>query len=222
MTPQGQAQQFTLDLPGGGKLYLQSLDEVELLEAQKDAYEKDYTFDKLNDRVLFGSLLTQQLALYRGQQTISGMEPEFDAKERPTGFMIRRTPPPKPAEMKAAQDAINSATGEIMKLEKALGIDKKTRESGGQHTLIAYLTTLKRAANEFGIQVNERTKAYEAFAMEGRTKLRILFNADAEDRQYHGITEKGVLTWFRDELARLEQIDKDFAKQKGELWRGKL
>lgn len=216
------AQNFTLDLPGGGRLHLQSLEELDLLSTQKKHYESEYTFDKLNDRVLLGTLLTQQLALYRSQQVLSGMEPEFDKNDKPTGQMVRRTPPPKAAEMKAAQDSINTASEQIMKLERTLGIDKKTRESSGVHTLQNYLTTLKRAANQFGIHINERTKAYEAVAMEARTKLRILNNADAEDRQYHGITEKSVLQWLQDELDRLEDIDKKFSKTKGDLWRGKL
>lgn len=214
--------QFVLDLPGGGKLHLQALEELELLSTQKKHYEKEYQFDKLNDRVLLGTLLTQQLALYRAQQVLSGMEPEFDAKGKPTGGMKLRDPKPSHSEMKAAQESINTASDQIMKLEKTLGIDKKTRESGGQHTVERYLTTLKRAANEMGVHINERTKAYESFMMELRTKLRILNNADAEDRNYHGISEKTVLQWCGDELVKLEDIDKEFARTKGELWRGRL
>lgn len=216
------SQNFTLPLPGGGNLHLQSLEEVDLLTTQKKSYENEYTFDKLNDRVLLGTLLTQQLALYRSQQTLSGMVAEFDMNDRPTGKMIRANPPPKPAELKNAQESINTATDQIMKLEKSLGIDKKTRESGGQHTVQNYLLALKKAAQKMGIHINERTKAYEAFAMELRTKLRILHNADAEDRQYHGITEKTVLSWAQDQLDELEDIDKKFAQTHGELWRGKL
>lgn len=218
---QGQAQQFVLALPGGGKLHLQSLEEVELLEAQRQDYLKDYDFDKLNDRVMLGSLLTQQLTLYRSQQALSGMEPEFDQKGRPTGFYIQKKGV-KPAEINAAQKAITEATGQIMAVEKALGIDKKTRESSGAQTLQTYLVALKRASHEFGIAINERTKAYEAFVMELRTKLRLLQNADVEDRGYHGITERSVLEWAVDELAQLEETDKRFAKQRGELWRGRL
>jgi hypothetical protein len=82
--------------------------------------------------------------------------------------------------------------------------------------------TLKLAANAYGVHISKRTKEYEAFAMALRTKLRILANADAEDKAYEEISEEKVLEWARQQLAHLEQVDKDFANEKGKLVVGKL
>lgn len=215
----GTVGQLELKLPAGGSLHLQTLDEIDLLNEQKKRYEDDYDFDKMNDKVLLGILLTQQLSLFRNQQTISGMEPEI-VNSKPTGNYIPRTM--KPAEISGAQSNITKASEQIMSLEKALGIDKKTRDASGAETLANYLVVLKRAGVAMGIHVNERLKKYEGFVSELRVKTRLLKNADAEDRAYHGISEKNVMEWIIDQLGELEQADKDFASQKGKLWRGKL
>jgi hypothetical protein len=50
----------------------------------------------------------------------------------------------------------------------------------------------------------------------------MLFHSDAEDRRYHNINPKTVLEWAQHELVKLEQVDKDFARDKGKLYTGKL
>lgn len=81
---------------------------------------------------------------------------------------------------------------------------------------------MKLAANQYGIHISKRLKEYEKFNMALRTKLRILANADAEDKAYEEISEEKVLEWARQQLAHLEQVDKEFAKEKGALVVGKL
>lgn len=218
--PKPPPQTFEFELPSGGLLHLQTMEEVDLLQASHDRLEAEYAFEKLNDKMLFSSLLTQQLIAVRSQQKISGMVPEFDAQGKPLGtYKYVRL---KPAEEQAAHKALTTATEQMQAIEKQLGIDKKTRDAGNTESVQSYLIRVKRAATAFGIRINERTKEYEAFAMELRKLLRMLDNLDAEDKQHEGISKDSVLKFARDGLARLEQVDKDFAKQKGHLWRGKL
>ena len=106
--------------------------------------------------------------------------------------------------------------------EKALAIDKVTREAGGQQTVAGYIQMLKRAAHERGVHISKRVLAYENFVMELRMRLRIMENADAEDRAYHDITPEKILDWARDKLAELEQVDRDFGREKGRVFVGKL
>ncbi len=189
-------------------------------EKAEENYRRDYALDKANDLVLLGAILTQQLALFRAQQEVNGMKPDFDQEGLPTGKYKRVAL--KPVELKAAQDVVIRASKEIRELETTLGIDKKTRDAGGKETTADYLAELKRAAGQLGIHISKRLLAYEAFAMELRTKLRILANADEEDKQYEGVSEEKVLEWARTELAKLEEIDKEFAKEKGKVFVGRL
>jgi hypothetical protein len=189
-------------------------------EKAEEHYRRDYALDKANDLVLLGAILTQQLALFRAQQEVNGMKPDFDAQGLPQGTYSRTAL--KPAEMKAAQDVVMRASKEIRELEQTLGIDKKTRDAGGKQTTADYIAELKRAGLEFGIHISKRVIAYEAFAMELRTKLRILANADQEDKEYEDVSEEKILEWARNELAKLEEIDKEFAQEKGKVFVGRL
>lgn len=218
--PEPTRPKYEVDLPAGGKLVLLSAEEVDMWNEGVKHYKADYGLMKTNDLMMLGALLTQQLALFRAQQRINGMVPKLDAANVPTGEYEMVTL--KPSELNAAQETVRKASAEIRNIEQSLGIDKKTREQGGTQTVQQYVTTLKLAANTYGVHIAKRTREYEKFAMALRTKLRILRNADAEDKAYEGISEEKVLEWCHQQLAHLEKVDKEFAKEKGSLVVGKL
>jgi hypothetical protein len=191
--------QFEVELPGGGTLELKDADEVQLWNTTGDKYVRDYAITKQNDLVLLGAILSQNLAMYRAQRDLID-----------------------PKKAGPAQNIIIKAASEIRELEKALGIDKKTREQGGQHTVANYLTLLKKAAHEKGIHIAERTEAFEDFAMELRWRIRLLRNGDEEDRRYHGVSEREICDWAEQKLAELEEVDKKWAHQKGRVFVGRI
>jgi hypothetical protein len=195
--------EFTVELPGGGTLKLDDAEEVDLWNTATERYLDDYSISKQNDRVLLGAVLSQQLAMFRAQRRLT----EPDKKLRAT-----------------ARKDIAEAAAEIRDLEKSLGIDKKTREAGGQHTVVQYFTDLKKAAHAKGIHVSERVRAYEAFAMEMRWMIRLLRNGDAEDRQHHPetVTEKSIVAYAERVLAELEEKDKQWARDKGAIVLGRI
>jgi hypothetical protein len=211
---------FTVDLPAGGKLQLHSVDEVELWEQSAARYVKDYALRQQNDLLSLGAILSQVLAQFRAQQRMNGMTIERDGNGSPTGRYLQKEPSIQ--EMSAAQSTITKAQEEIREIEKSLGIDKKTREAGGQHTVANYVMTVKEAAREYGIHLSRRLLAYEKFTMELRWKLRVLRQADAEDRNYHNLTDATLISWAEDELARLEEVDKKYAREKGRIFVGRL
>lgn len=190
---------YRVELPAGGSLDLNNADEVALWVESSKRFIEDYSISKANDLVLLGALLTQGIHMYRAQRDMS------DAKKA-----------------SSAQNVIIKAAGEIRELEKALGIDKKTREQGGQHTVGNYVTTLKLAAHEKGVHISKRVLAYEEFAMGLRWRVRLLRNGDPEDRQYHAITEKTIISWAETELAGLEEIDKKYSREKGKVFVGRV
>lgn len=218
--PDPQQQLLEVELPAGGRLHMQTAEEVELWEISSERFKDDYALEKTNDLVLVGALLSQQVTLYRAQQRLSGMEPEFDASGVATGRYVKSKL--KPADEAAAQATITKASAEIRELEKSLGIDKKTREAGGTQSVGNYIQTLKLKAHAMGVHIANRLKEYERVMMEARWKLRLLENGDPEDRAYHNLTEESFLKWLREEIDGLEQTDRQFAHEKGKVFIGKI
>lgn len=211
---------YEVNRPGGGKLILVSQDEVEVWEELRDKYIRDYALTKANDLALLGTILSQHLVIFRAEQRLNGMEPELDHGGVPTGRYKHQ--PPKDSDITSAHKAINSASKEIRELESSLGVDKKTREAGGQHTVTDYVTRLKKAAHQMGVHISKRTLAYEEFNMELKWKIRLWENGDEEDRQYHDLTPEKILEWAGRELAKLEEVDKKYANEKGKVFIGQL
>lgn len=191
---------FTVELPAGGRLELKTAEEVTLWEQSKRSYTDDYGIHKHGDLVLVGAILTQHLYMYRAQLDLT------DPKKAPK-----------------AQGEITKTAAEIRELEKALGIDKKTREQGGQHTTADYLANLKKAAHLKGIEISERVKEYERVLMEASWKIRLLRNGDAEDRAHHGVSsEKEIVAWLEREIEEIEKKRQKWAAEKGAIFVGKL
>jgi len=209
------------DLPAGGHLFLRSADELEYFESVRDSYIADYNLVKTNDLALLSSLLSQQLEVYRAQQLMNGMEPVLDSDQVPTGeYALVEV---KDATKNAAQQRLIKATQEVREIEKALGIDKKTRESGGQYSIEEYIATLKKAGRQYGVHISRRFKMHEAFVNGLRWRVRLFRNGDREDRQYHGVeTLEKVVEWAEGEMKKIEGADKRFAKEKGAMVIGQL
>jgi hypothetical protein len=190
---------YEVELPGGGKLPVRDEHEVVMWNTTMRRYISDYNLTKANDLVLLGAILSQILSMYRAQRDLSD-----------------------PKKAANAQVLITKATQEIRAGEKALGVDKVSREKGGAHTIADYVGNLKKAAYEKGIHISERVTEYERVMMEARWKIRLLRNGDVEDRAYHSISERSIIDWLESELAVLEQKDKKWAREKGAIFVGKL
>jgi hypothetical protein len=217
---QGLEQALHVDLPQGGQLILKTQEEVDMWDRTAAAYIKEYKLSKTNDLILLGAILSQNLTMFRAQLRLNGMVAEKDAAGVPTGRYKEEEVDAKT--LGASQGAITKASEEIRALEKALGIDKKTREAGGAYNIADYITTLKKAGHEMGIHVSGRLKFFEETMMEARWKIRLLRNGDPEDRQHHNVSEDKIIDWLEGKLAEAEQIDIDYAKTKGHLYLGKL
>lgn len=211
---------FEVEAPAGGKLILRSLEEVTLYSEMADAYRKDYRLVRQSELVLLGSILSQALTLHRAQQDMSGVKATFDAAGVPTGEYEHHAL--KGAERAALQKVMSDATKEIRDTEKALGIDKKSRDAGNQESVAAYISTLKRAAHRMGVHIHARVHMYEEFNMGLKWRLRLLKNGDEEDKKYHDISPEKICTWAENELREIEDFDKKFAKSQSKIFGGKL
>lgn len=212
---EGAGPRFEVDLPSGGRIELRSADEQELWNESAERYQEEYVLNKHNDLILLGAILQQQVLMFRAQRALNAVhvtDMDMDAEEREEAE----------ARTVALTKAMNQAANEITRLERALGIDKATRESGGSHTVEDRIRTLKRAAHERGIHIVQRTLEFERFVNDLSWRVRMLNNADAEDQAYHDLSPEKLVAWLTPELERLAQIDKDFARDKGKLYAGKL
>lgn len=208
-----------VEAPGGGEVLLRSEAEVSLYEEMSAAYQNDYRLVRQSEKVLLGSILSQALILFRAQTEMTGVKATTDNNGVPNGYEEVKL---SSTERTALQKTISEATKEIREIEKALGIDKKTRDSGGQENVSTYLTTLKRAGHRMGVHIHRRVKLYEEFAMELRWRLRLLRNGDDEDKKYHDISPEKICAWSENKLAEIEEFDKLFAKSQSKLFGGKL
>lgn len=212
---------LAVELPGGGgKLPLQSAEEVDRWMTLRTAYEDQYDLKKINDQTNLGMVLVQQINLYRAQLALSGRVPEVDEDGLPTGRMQQRVL--KPAEARQYQEAIRDAAKEIRDIEKTMGIDKASREKSGEDNTRAWLIRMKARAHRYGLHVSTRVTKYEEFVMELRWRLRLNEVGDAEDKAYEGCSDAGIIQWARTQLAELEEVDKKFAQEEGALVLGQL
>lgn len=211
---------FEVEMPGGGRMTLQTIAEVEVFEDAREAYLRDFQISHHSDKLAIGSLLLMHLEIFRNQQRLNGMEPELGPNDVPTGryvaTQVNRT------EKQAVLSVLLKMQAEIRDAEKALGVDKKTRDSGGQYDTKAYVAALRDGAGEWGLHLSRRYMAYDAFARALRVRLRMLDTLDPEDLQHENITEATILSYCRASLTKLEEADKKFAHEKGRLIVGKV
>lgn len=191
---------FRVKLPGAGEMDLANADEVLMWNDTRDRYIKDYGLSKGNDLIQLGAILTHTLILYRAQRDLASAKNSASNAEQ-----------------------IEKAAKAIRDAERSLGLDKATREKGGQQTVADYITRLKKAGFQYGVHISERVTEYERVAMEARWRIRLLRNGETEDKAYHGVqTDKQIVNWLEKELAGLEQKDREWAREKGALFVGKL
>lgn len=207
---------YLVELPGGGaNLPLRSTEEVERWTTLESAYRDQYDLRKINDLTNLGTLLVQQINLYRAQMGLSGRVPVIDEDGLPTGAYEQRVL--RANEVRSFQDQITGASKEIREIERTMGIDKKSRDQAGDASLQGWLVQMKARAHRYGLHVSKRVHAYEEFVMELRWRLRLNEIGDTEDKHYEECSDEGVLRWTRERLAELEQADRKFAQEEGAL-----
>lgn len=212
---------YRVDLPGGGTFPGQSPDEVDLAEEVTRSYVKEFNITKGSDLQKVADIVVQRILIHRAHQEMSGLQPVFDVRGRPTGE-LKRVDRPKPNQMSQLQKTVGEAQREIRAIDKSLGVDKATREQGGGESTQDYLRRTKEAGHTYAVHLHESAKACLKLSKECSWRLRLLAGEDEEDRGHHGLTEESFCEWLRGEVAKLEEADKRWAKDKYALFVGKL
>jgi hypothetical protein len=205
-----------VEMPGGGGgITLQSDEEVDRWQMLEAAYRDQYDLRKVNDLTNLGTLLVQHMSLYRAQQALSGRFTELDNEGLPTGRYAYRVL--KVNETRVYNDQATTASKEIRELEKAMMVDRASRDKAGDESLKGWLVTMKARAHRYGLHVSNRVKRYEEFAMELRWRLRLNEVGDPEDKAYENVSDADIVKWCREQLRELEEADRKFAQEEGAL-----
>jgi hypothetical protein len=213
-------QNLEVELPAGGKLHLKTIEELDVFEEARDAYLSDYSLTNQSDKLAVNTMLLLHLEAFRASQRINGMEPELDNAGVPTGRYVNAK---ISAQDRASALSILMKTREsIADTEKALGIDKRTRDQGGSYDVKTYIDGAKSGAREFGIHLSKRYVAYVTVFKSARTQLRMLRQLDSEDLAEMRLTPESFLKWLWDEMEKLDEVDRKFAHEKGRLIVGRV
>lgn len=198
--PASADERHEVELPAGGTLALRNGAERKLWEQAAERYRSEYGLVRTNDLVLLGALLTHQIFMYRAQQQL--IDDDKAGRE--------------------AQARLTKASEQIQQIEKSLGIDKKSRDTGGPQETHDFIGRLKRAANAKGVRISERVKAFESFNMALKTKIRVYRNGDEEDRAYLGLTADSIIDFCETELEKIEESEKEWAREHAAVIVGRL
>jgi hypothetical protein len=207
-------------LPNGGTITLQNPEEVAYFRSLSSAYGEDYAslLSKPNDRNRLSQLISFELIAHRYTQRMMGTVNMYDGNQNIIG--IEKV---DPVEMNIISQNLPKVQEEIRKLESSLKIDKRTREGSGEGDIRNYMENLKKAAINYKVHLSKRYIAFDEFVNELRWRMRVVCNADLEDRAYHNLdTPEKLFDWINQQLNELEEVDKDFAKNKQSLWVGKI
>lgn len=213
---------YTIELPGGGTFPGQTPEEVDLAEKVKRSYVNEFNITKGSDLQHVADIVVQRILIQRAHQEMSGLEPAFDARGRPTGELVRSNSKPSAREIAQLQKTVAEAQREIRAIDKALGVDKVTREQGSGETVQDYLKRVKGAGHEYGVHLHGSVKEIVKVFKDCSWRLRLLHEGDEEDRAHHGLSEEQFCDWMRDQILRVEEAEKRWAKDRYALYVGKL
>jgi hypothetical protein len=191
---------FEVQVPGGGVLELKDEREVGFWNDTVEGYLRDYDIENQNDLAAIGSIATQSLFRYRAQ--VDAAKGEGDARQ--------------------VQIRVEKAEEAIEKIEKRLGIDKRTRDKDSESDTATIVAVAKQACIAKGIRISDRVIAYEHFNNALKTKIRILRNGDAEDRREMGVSEKSIIDFAEKQLAEIEAHEQEWEKEQGAIVVGTL
>lgn len=207
-------------LPHGGTINLQNPEEVSYFRELMKEYKTEYAslMNKPNDRNRLSQLITFELIAHRYTQRMMGTVNVYDQMGNVKG--VEKI---DPVEMNLISQNLPKVQDEIRKLESALKIDKRTREGSGEGDIRNYMENLKKAAINYKVHLSKRYVAYDNFVNELRWRMRVIHNADNEDRAYHNLdTPEKLQDWIDEQLNELDSVDKAFGKDKQSLWVGKI
>lgn len=191
---------FDVEVPGGGTIQVKDEAEVDFWNKTVNGYIRDYDIENQNDLAAIGSIATQSLFKYRAQREAAAGE----------------------GNARDVQIRVEKSEEAIEKIEKRLGIDKRSRDKDAQNDTATHMSIVKQACLAKGIRISERTLEFERIMKEASWKLRILLHGDAEDRREMGLTERSFLEWLERELAEVDARDDEWDKEQGALVVGTL
>ena len=174
-------QLYSVTSPTGSPFHLQTEQEGEWYERQRDQYLDHNRFTNVSDLEDLGRLLTLEIMVYRWTTWLTQ---GFD-------YLAGRV---NETELK---NAIKEYSVEIRLVKASLGIDRITRERDKGESVGDYIATLLDRANEFGVHRNEQYSTAVTFLWELISMVETYDRCDDQERRELDLSPESIVDVVR-------------------------
>jgi hypothetical protein len=174
-------QLWTVISPTGSPFHLQTEQEAEWYERQRDQYLTHNRFTNVSDLEDLARLLTLEIMVYRWTTWLTQ---GFD-------YLAGRV---NETELK---NAIKEYSVEIRLVKASLGIDRVTREKDKGETVGDYIANLLERAAEFAVHRNEQYALSVTFIWELVSMIETYDRCDEQERRELDLSPQSIMEWVR-------------------------
>jgi hypothetical protein len=174
-------QLYTVTSPTGSELNLQTEQEANWYEAQRDKYLADNRFTNVSDMEDLSRLLMLEIMVHRWSIWLTQ---GFD-------YLAARI---NETELK---NAIKEYSVEVRLVKASLGIDRVTREKDKGESVGDYIAMLLSRAKEFGVHRDQQYDKSVTFLWELISMVQTHDRCDDEERRELDLTTDSIVDWVR-------------------------
>jgi hypothetical protein len=193
---------YAVESPTNSIFHLQTEQEAQYYERQRDMYQKHNRFMNISDLEDLTRLLTLEVMVYRWSTWLTQ---GFD-------YMAARV------DEAGLKNAIKEYSTEIRLVKATLGIDRLTREKDKGETLGDYVQNLLDRAKEFGYHRNDQYSKAVTLIWELINQVQTYDRCDEQERTELDLTAESILEWVRTVvLPEWNVINESFRRQQA-MW----
>lgn len=197
---------YSVDSPTGSKFNLQTKQEAEWYERQRNLYLEHNKFTNISDLEDLSRLLTLEIMSYRWTTWLTQ---GFD-------YLQGRV------DETALKNNLREYSTEIRLVKASLGIDRNTREKDKGEDVGTYLDTLLRRAKEMGVHRNKQYEYAVTAFFELMTQINFYDRADAQERKEFDVSPESILAWFRENVMKKWDEMEDTFRNQQKIWISEL
>ena len=195
---------LTVELPSGDEFTVMSQDEVDWVETTTARYVSQFAFENALDLNMLDRCVQSELLHWRVSRWCAR------GKDYDEHVVI----------LEEWREFLVKTSQEIRQMQKALGVDKVTREKlRGDGSVHVYLAQLRERAGHFGVNRSNQLERALTLVMELRTLVTMHDNCTPDERARFKISPDTILEWIRTTLGpEYDEIDEHFRTHVQTMW----
>lgn len=193
---------YTVQSPTGSDFNLQTKQEAEWYERQRDLYQVHNKFSNVSDLEDLSRLLTLEIMSYRWTTWLTQGFDYIQGRVDET----------------ALKNNLREYSTEIRLVKASLGIDRMTREKDKGEDVGSYIATLLSRAKEMGVHRNDQYQFAVTAFFELITQIDFYDRADAAERKEFGLSPESILDWFRTSIMPRWDEMQDAFRAEQKIW----